>query len=105
MLRYVVTVTLPEAAMAERFLDWLRNGHIAEVMASGALSAEILRVDGVPNRFEIVYRFATRSAFERYERDSAPRLRAEGRALFPVESGVIYQRSVSELVESFPEFP
>lgn len=39
-----------------------------------------------------------RACFETYERDHAPRLRAEGLARFPVESGIRYSRSLGEIV-------
>lgn len=101
--RYVVGVTLPNTDLAERWLDWLRNGHIAEVIAGGATEATIYRVDGTDHSFEIVYAFPTREAFVHYERDHAPRLREEGRRLFPPEQGVVYRRSTAEFIERFPE--
>src|SRR6516164_1862228 len=103
MIRYTVTVTLPDHATADRFLAWLRNGHIAEVLAGGARSAEIFRVDGDAITVEIAYRFPSRSAFAAYERDHAPRLREEGSTLFPPASGIVDQRGLAELIASFPE--
>src|SRR5206468_3911262 len=95
---YSVAVTLPDAAMADAWRAWLNNGHIAEVLAGGATTARVIRLDGEPNGFEVHYCFPTRAAFATYERDLAPRLRAEGLKLFPTERGVRYRRSVGEVV-------
>ncbi len=103
MLRYTVTVTLPDEATADRFMAWLRNGHIAEVIAGGATSATICRVDGDTITYDIAYRFPSRAAFATYERDHAPRLREEGRTLFPPAAGIVYQRTVAAVVAQFPE--
>ena len=50
---------------------------------------------GIP--VEAHFRFADRAAFEAYERDGAPRLRAEGLELFPPEAGVTYRRRTGEV--------
>jgi hypothetical protein len=103
MIRCTVTVTLPDAATAERFVAWLCSGHIAEIIAGGATSVEIFHLDSVANAYEIDYRFPSRAVFAVYERDVAPRLREESRMLFPPANGIAYQRSVAEVVARFPE--
>lgn len=97
-IRYTVGVTFPDADIAPKWLDWLRNGHVAAVLQGGATSAEAFAVDGTSNVFEVVYRFPDRAAFDRYEREFAPTLRAEGQALFPASSGIIYRRGIAELL-------
>lgn len=101
-IAYTVAVTFKEQALADSWLAWLRGGHIAEVIAGGATNAEIVAMDGPEAAFEIRYRFAARAVFEKYEREHAPRLRAEGLALFPVEKGVSYRRSLGAVVEQVP---
>lgn len=101
-LTYTVAVTLPDRVMADAWLNWLRGGHIAEVFAGGARVAEIVQMDGADLSFEIRYRFPSREAFAAYERDHAPRLRAEGLKLFPVERGVTYRRSAGTVQDVFP---
>ena len=98
-IAYTVTATFQNSDLAEQWLRWLRDGHIAEVLAGGATHAEIVEIDGAaPARlFEVRYHFPSRHAFERYEQDHAPRLRAEGLKLFPVEKGISYRRSVGEI--------
>lgn len=103
MLRYTVTVTLLDSDMAERFIDWLRNGHIAEVMTGGATSANICRIDGDEIMYAIEYLFPSRAVFAAYEREHAPRLREQGRKLFPPSHGVVYQRSMADVIHSYPE--
>ena len=73
-----VTAMLPDAKLAGEWLDWLQSGHIADVLAGGATSAEIIALDQPPLTFEVRYRFPNRQAFDRYENEIAPRLRAEG---------------------------
>jgi hypothetical protein len=90
---YTVAVTFTDAAMAEEWLTWLRGGHIADVLAGGATAAEFVELDGPGRAFEVRYRFPSREAFAAYERDHAPRLRAEGLQRFPPERGVTYRRT------------
>lgn len=97
---YTVTATFADAALAEEWLRWLTGGHIAEVLAGGATDAEMIELDGPQRSFEVRYHFPSREAFAAYERDHAPRLRAEGLRLFPVERGVTYRRSVGVVVQS-----
>ncbi len=99
---YTVAVTFRDASLAEQWLRWLRGGHIADVIAGGATSAEIVRMDGTEQSYEVRYRFPSREVFARYEQDHAPRLRAEGLSLFPVEKGVSYRRSLGESIGTFP---
>jgi hypothetical protein len=101
MLAYTVAVTFANASQAEAWLKWLREGHIAEVMAGGAVAAEIVQMDNQPLSYEARYRFPSRDVFAAYERDHAPRLRAEGLKLFPVESGIAYRRSVGLVLTTF----
>ena len=101
-IAYMVAATFPDSDRAEAWLRWLAEGHIAEVLAGGAASAEIVALDAPPLTYEVHYRFPSREAFERYERDHAPRLRAEGLRLFPVEQGVRYRRSVGIVLHTSP---
>ncbi len=101
-IAYTVTTTLPDAKMAEEWLDWLRGGHIADVLAGGATSAEIIALDQPALTFEVRYRFPNRQAFDHYEQEIAPRLRAEGLMRFPPEKGIGYRRSVGDVLNVFP---
>lgn len=97
MLCYTVSTEFSDAAVAAEYVDWLRDGHLAQVVSGGALDAELVRMEGAPGaplRIEVRYHFASPEAFAEYERVHAPRLRAEGRALFPPERGVTMARSV-----------
>jgi hypothetical protein len=101
-IAYTVFVTLPDGALAEEWLRWLREGHVEAVLAGGATAAEVVALDQPAHCYEVRYRFASREAYDRYERESAPRLRAEGLRLFPVEKGVAYRRSVGVVTSVFP---
>ena len=103
-LSYTVCTTFTDARLATEWLRWLRGGHVAEVMAGGATDAEIIELDppagaeAGTRAFEVRYHFPSREHFARYEREHAPRLRAEGLKLFPVERGVSYRRTVGTVL-------
>jgi hypothetical protein len=100
MIRYTVRCTVAKGAppVAEEWLAWLRDGHIAEVLDGGAQAAEIVRLDEDPAVYEIRYVFASRATLERYLRDHAPRLRAEGLRRFPPGCGLELARTVGEVI-------
>ena len=104
MFSYTLSCAFTEEAVAREWVDWLRNSHLADVCAAGALDAEIVRLDSGDNsggatcRFEVRYHFASREAFEAYQRDHAPRLRADGLKLFPPQRGVTYERNTGEVL-------
>lgn len=83
MFAYVVRTTFVDRAPMEAFVEWLRARHVADVCEAGATDAEIVRLDSTSDTehaVEVRYRFASREAFARYEREHAPRLRADGLA-------------------------
>ncbi len=83
---------------AAEWLAWLRHHHLADVIAAGAQTAEVVTWDGEPLTLEVRYRFSSREAFADYERDHAPRLRAEGLRLFPPEQlGLVFRRQTGEI--------
>ncbi len=96
-IAYTVAVTFADAGLVEPWLRWLRDGHLAAVLAGGANRGEVVALDGPAPAFEVRYRFPSREVFERYEREHAPGLRAEGLRLFPADKGVSYRRSVGVL--------
>jgi dipeptidase E len=94
-IAYTVAVTFTDPALAESWLAWLHGGHLAQVVAAGALDSEVTELEAAQGRsFEVRYHFASREAFEHYQREHAPRLREEGLRLFPSEKGVGYRRTV-----------
>lgn len=98
MYAYTVHCRFDLEDIALHWVQWLRDGHLADVIAAGALSAEIVRVDSDAVEYEVRYRFASREAFDNYVRDHALRLRAAGVARFPLELGLHYTRSSGEIV-------
>lgn len=98
MFLYTVACEFENAEVAQQWVDWLEREHLAAVCAAGALSAEIVRLDGPAIRYEVHYCFRDRAAFEAYERHHAPRLRAEGLRVFPLELGLRYARSTGEII-------
>lgn len=100
-VHYRVVATLPDAASAERYQAWLTGGHVAEVCRLGQASASVVRLSGDGHRFASTYRFESQQDLDRYEREFAPRLRAEGVALFPPESGIRFEREYGQILASF----
>ena len=109
MIAYTVTASTTDPAEAQRFIDWLADdakagqpGHAADVVAGGARSAHVVRVDpsepGQPILIECRYVFASAEAFAAYEAGPAVALREEGRALFPADGPLTLSRSVGEVV-------
>ena len=95
MIAYTVEVTFADTSLVESWLAWLHGGHLAQVIAGGAVDAELIEVDSPQGRaFEVRYHFASREAFDHYEREHAPRLRGEGLRMFPPEKGISYRRTV-----------
>jgi hypothetical protein len=107
MIAYTVTAQFNDPKIAEEWIAWLRDGHLAEVIAGGALDATIVRFDADSSdtpgdraavRCEVRYHFASRESFRRYEQDHAPRLRADGLLRFPTHRGITMTRSLGEVV-------
>ncbi len=100
-IAYMVVATLPNVAMADDYVAWLKGGHIQAVVEGGAMVGEVTRLDaeqvGGAARVMSRYEFASRRAFDRYVAEVAPRLRAEGLARFGPDRGVGYQRLVGEV--------
>ncbi len=100
MFSYTVRCTFLNPVVADKWLEWLAEKHIADVLKAGASSAEIFQLDG-GSVYEIRYRFESRSLFEDYERSHAPRLRAEGLERFPLELGLEYSRTHGQSLARF----
>lgn len=96
-----MTAVFSDAKTLAEYVDWLRFGHTAAVIAGGAESGVIVRIiePGSPLTVEAHYTFKDRDAFERYVRVAAPALRADGLRLFG-DRGIEFRRSVGELVEA-----
>ncbi len=95
-IHYSVIAELPDVPTRDRYLRWLRQGHLQGVLDGGAISAKILLLDGPEIRIQTSYRFSDRAAFDQYEREFAPALRADGLERFGAASGVRFERSVGE---------
>ena len=95
---YTVRGEFDDSAVAAQWVAWLQHGHLAEVLACGAQEAVLVQL--TPLAFEVRYRFADAAAFATYERDFAPKLRAEGLAKFPASRGARMSRSTGEILTS-----
>jgi hypothetical protein len=107
MFVYTVACAFDDPKVAEEWIAWLRDGHLAEVRAAGALDAEVVRCDAPAGdaravRCEARYHFHSRAAFAEYEREHAPRLRADGLKRFPPERGLKYERMTGEVIVRDP---
>jgi hypothetical protein len=100
-IAYTVTATFPDEAVARDWLCWLIGGHVGEVLAAGATDAELVQLDETGRLFEVRYHFPSSEAFAAYERDHAPRLRAEGLRRFPSEKGIAYRWCIGTVMGSW----
>ncbi|MEZ4370857.1 MAG: DUF4286 family protein [Polyangiaceae bacterium] len=100
-LRYVVGCRFTYPEVLERWVEWLEREHLADVCAAGALRAEILLAEH-EQYVEVHYTFEDRRAFERYEAQSAPKLREEGLRLFPLSLGLEYRRATFDIRGGYP---
>jgi len=91
---YAVQAEFDDPAVADEWVAWLRDEHLDDVLAAGALDAEVVRWEGESIHVSVRYLFADRRAFTRYEEEQAPRLRDEGLRRFPPERGIRYARAV-----------
>lgn len=98
-IAYSVIATLPDATTASEYTKWLADGHVQAVLAGGALSAEVVRMEDPAGKFQVEsrYVFGSRAAFERYLRETAPGLRAQGLARYPASRGVTFERRIGTL--------
>lgn len=102
MIAYTVTAILPDDRIRDEYLAWLTGGHLAAVLEGGAISAQVVSIaDPVPPiAVEVRYVFPTQGTLERYVREFAPALRAEGLARFG--RLVTFRRSVGPVVANLP---
>ena len=98
---YSVTATLPDEATAERFMAWLVEGHIADVVEGGARSGHAIRLDSESGeiRIESRYLFPSREAYDAYCEGPALALRAEGVEKFG-NAGVSFERRAGQIALS-----
>lgn len=91
---YCVTATLP-VDLIDDYIAWLSDGHVQAVLDGGAEAAWVIRLgDG---RVESRYHFADRAAYDRYDVNVAPALRADGIARFG-DRGVQFERCFGQVM-------
>ena len=100
MFSYTLSAAFSDRGVADAWIAWLRDEHLAEVCAAGALDAELIRFDedGPGDRCEVRYHFPSREAFNGYERNHAPRLRAAGLKRFGTQRGITYERRTGDVL-------
>ena len=80
MILYNVTVSI-DPAIADEWLEWMRQKHIPDVMATGCfLESRISRVHGEEEggiTYAVSYVAPHQSAMDTYQKDFAPGLQAE----------------------------
>lgn len=104
-IAYTVTASFDRPGSVRAYIDWLSAGHVRSVCEAGAASAIVVAIDpapGEPPTVQVRYLFPNRDALAGYLSEHAPRLRAEGLALFGPESGVVFSRSVGRVAHVEP---
>ena len=101
MVSYTVRCCFADSNVADRWLQWLVEEHIQDVLDAGATAAELFEMDSEARTFEIRYQFNSRDEFNFYEQHHAPRLREEGLRKFPLNLGLQYSRTIGETLGTF----
>lgn len=105
MFAYTVACDFEVEQTARHWVQWLRDEHLSEVCAAGAVAAQVVWLDGAAPggaRCEARYLFTSRDDFKRYEHEHAPRLREEGLKRFPLILGLRYTRTTGEIMARYP---
>lgn len=99
-LAYTVIATFPDEDGRDRYVAWLRSGHLDAVIGGGAVSALIVVLEepARPLSVESRYIFPDRDTFATYERIHAPALREDGLRRFGPETGVRFERRIGQIV-------
>lgn len=99
---YTVTAIISSEKLVTDYISWLRDGHVQAVIEGGAVSAQIVRIvdPAHPVRVETRYMFKGPEEFARYCTESAPALRAQGKARFGAVMSFV--RSVGEVLWEAP---
>lgn len=100
LYQFTVAVSFPDEETCERWVEWMYYVHVEEVLSAGAISCEVVRIEGTTIQLEARYLFESQEAFEAYERNEAPRLRADALEQFPPETGILYRRNRGEVIFS-----
>ena len=94
---YEVTAAIQDRSILVEWVRWMGETHLDDVVAAGATRGRLIRIDGPTATFVCQYEFASRSALDRYLSEHAPRLRAEGVALFDSDQ-VSYTRRTGDIL-------
>lgn len=95
MYAYTVGMQFQSAPCRLHWQHWLLEEHLRDVLRAGALRAELVELS--ETALEARYLFADADAYAAYERDHAPRLRAEGLRKATETGEVTFVRSTGVL--------
>ncbi len=98
LISYTVRCTFTDHSVAPKWLEWLEQEHLQEVLDGGAHQAVVYQMDGEDLTYEIRYEFLDRNKFDEYEQKYAPELRKKGLDRFPLSLGLEYQRTVATAI-------
>lgn len=102
MILYNVTVSIDESVHQE-WLQWMRQTHIPEVLASGCfLESRLSRIQGEAEggiTFSVMYLSPSQEKYDEYQNNHAPALQADHAKKFSGKFAAF--RTVLEVVEEF----
>ncbi len=93
---YEVMATVHDPVVEAAWLQWMRDKHLADLRAAGATAAQLVKLDS-PGAYVAQYQFESRTAYDTYLREEAPRLRAEGLSLFGTDA-IVYSRRTGDIL-------
>jgi hypothetical protein len=96
MFCYTVTATLASQAALQPYIEWLNNGHI-QALLPWAFDAQVIILEPLSEcelpQVQSCYRFPSRTDFELYQKEGAPKLQAEGKELARQLGGISFTRT------------
>lgn len=99
MYTYEVTIIAPHE-VAERFLRYLIDEHISDILATGCFESACLESEADGVRSRVRYLAADRAAIDEYLEYHAARLRSDAAGRFP--EGISIERSIWSSSAEFP---
>jgi hypothetical protein len=96
------TINIDTETNLQRYVDWLKNGHVQAVVACGAVSGDVVVLEregeNGPVQVESVYVFPSREMLQGYFDGPALELRKEGKELWMDTGIVMFRRSIGTVV-------
>ncbi|NRB50607.1 MAG: DUF4286 family protein [Saprospiraceae bacterium] len=91
MITYQVRIQV-DIEVEAQWIHWMKSVHVPDVIATGLLTSyHILKPQEENQVYYFHYQFPDQAAFEQYQKDFAPKLKADVQEAFPGRSSATRQ--------------